>query len=412
MGTTAPAGERNRVAGASSQARFGTFRRIARDCEGEDAWPGLEPWLGLATQSGLPITLCEAAVGRALPHRAGRTAWLKSLPKTAREGVTVFTDAAHLAMVWSWEAPGPAGFPVRVEHRLPHRADALRLGLAQLPARASRPDHPVAPADADRLLAALIRRCPRLPSRGMVSLPGFLDYIEEDATPAELRRVWRALMGLRILDPAAADAEWLLSIAVVLEWVGIALLERMRSWVDDSAAEGGHRAEFLRDFRETVEAAEGPRAGYDRAAWLRRLIVQQNVHGLASKREDGKDVANRLLAYAGLPPDSTCLLHANVSFMPAAPKGDHSGGDDLDRTLREDIEILRRGWAVARAAAIAGFATDPELERAEAQIGSRRDDLSRRIATAPLAPRPREQAEWLLAFATVARQEDFDLIRG
>src|SRR4051812_31212449 len=51
---------------------------------------------------GWPVALCEARPGRHLPEYEERRRWRSGLDGASKEGILVYSDAAHSGFVWSW----------------------------------------------------------------------------------------------------------------------------------------------------------------------------------------------------------------------------------------------------------------------------------------------------------------------
>src|SRR5690606_13164763 len=118
-----------------------------------------------------------------------------------------------------------------------------------------------------------------------------LGRIEAFDDPDQVRTVWRRLRGFSVLDEDCVDGKGLLGAAGLLEMVMMAVLERMQSFVDDSLMRRGRRRpEHLRDLRMLTEASEDRAWGYDRARYVRRLIVQQNLFATVATRAAGRAV--------------------------------------------------------------------------------------------------------------------------
>jgi hypothetical protein len=214
-----------------------------------------------------------------------------------------------------------------------------------------------------------------------------LDWIERFDDPDEVRRAWRRLRGFSVLHPDCPDGGRLVTAGITLEVVLTAVLERMQSFVADShLRRDNRRPEHLRDLRNLTEAAEGPACGYDRARYLRRLIVQQNLFATVSSRTAGRAVLRDLLRFGGTDDPGIPLIDCNIWRRKGSeerddspfPRADRDVGTGFDSPLEEEVALHRKAWEMVRRARIAG-GDFGELKRAGGQLQRRRQLLLRQL---------------------------------
>src|SRR5690606_34009790 len=136
------------------------------------------------------------------------------------------------------------------------------------------------------LLRRLRRAFPLLP-RGLGPLRGrpagqqLQDFVERSRSPDDLRRIWKEIEGLRILDPSCGDGAWLCGCLDGLTTVGMACLHRMRVWIDTQQRTAARRRpEMLADFRAVLErAAELARTGGEER-FVVETILLRCLHGV------------------------------------------------------------------------------------------------------------------------------------
>ncbi|HUE96538.1 MAG TPA: hypothetical protein VMN39_07750 [Longimicrobiaceae bacterium] len=411
-----------RRGGRSPDVR-GLFGRAARvhPSDPPARWAELSPWLDMAADAGVPVTVCEAAVGRGLPSYEERRLWAAALPAPHRRGILVFTDAARLSFVWTWLEPGPARWRSRIEHRLPGREATLERGLRTLTnSRASAAgrataDVPTAPAE---VLDALARRCPSLPLAARRNADAFRQHVEESSAVDPLRKLWRAATRLRILDPYFTHPAWLIQAAETLAAIHLLLIERMRVWIDEAPDDARRRPEFLRDFRHVVEVAENHLWSFDRSSYARRAVLQQNIFAAAPAGQPLERCRAALLEFAGLSGSPTPILDCNACALQQMSGDGGKGRGDADfravprPSLAVEIAVLSRGWMAARMARLVGYGTPTELSRAARQVEIRR----RRLLRDGELPRGANAAgaalsAWPVVYAGVCGAEDFDVVR-
>jgi hypothetical protein len=334
----------------------------------------------LAARDGLVAILCESAVGASLPGRAQRRACRKGLDRLFPDHLTVFTDAAHSAYVWTWIARDVGSAGACIEHRIPgQEAELLRAlrGFDIDPPRDGAswhsPDVPIVPVMQAVFGGALP---PADPWEAVQSIEAI-----DDVTL--LRRVWRSLTRVAIVDPDCGSAAWLLACAGLLEPLYLACLRSMRAFL---AEPPGTR---LPDFTELVELAEdGDRYGSPEA-FARVEILQRNLIGIARTRTDASACAEQLAAelldgIAGPmhPELDLNLAHGDPRRGFRSLAGVRhvlcsTQGDGLD--LTEEIEVLTRATHHLRATRRERDFDSAEMAAAVAALRRRREDARRRL---------------------------------
>lgn len=358
---------------------------------------------------GWPVTLCEATVGTRFPSYATRREWRADLPAPYPAALVVFTDAANSTFVWTWRSRYPTGHSQYIEIDSRARLEILRNALDRLPDFGGAIDgvREIDPA-VDRLLDQLFRLAPS--AAWQQSADRFhlvLQRVEECDDPDWLRSIWRKLRGVSVLHPDCEDGKRLLKAAGTLEIVFMAVLERMRAFVADSALRGGRRRpEHLRDMRNLTEDAEDRRWNRDTRRFVRRLLVQQNLFAIAESRAAGRRVARDLLGFAGLEEGALPSIDCNVwrvrggtgsshrahggpgsvtarcakagrdAFIAVTDPPVSDGGDDSP--LSAEMRVHLTAWEMVRRVRMAGG--DPgDLRRAVSQLERRRHLLRRQL---------------------------------
>lgn len=318
-----------------------------------------------AERLGRSAFLCEAAVGAELPEYVERCRWRQRTPERDAGAVLLFTDAARLGYVWSWvEVPGTHW----VEYRLPKRIRALEASFRRVEVVAGDGASALDGGAADEVAQLVERRC-RAPGQVEVRLEALLRFIAASEEVVPLRRLWKAARGIRILDRDCTSPEWIAQRASALELIYLALLERMRVWVDDLDQAAKRRPEHLRDFKEVVQAAEAERWGADRTQWVRWQILRRNV--FAIHKDDAAQ--ERFSAWARTWVGAVAAEHLQLVVNSCVFSGRsvaHPTAAPGDISLEGDV--LRRSLRAARDAFGTAEWTYKELAEAAAQIEHRR----------------------------------------
>lgn len=249
--------------------------------------------------------LCEPLGGTTLPAYSVRRRVGARVRQLFPRPLTIFTDAAYQAQVWTWRSRAPGG-PVAyrettrpAEQPRPEWLRCLRSIVRDLEdAERVTPEGPDQGSVRDAVLRALLRRVrslepaafgsralladtlrePVAPADSRALGQRVQDAIEETGNPELLRAFWRGLTGLSVLDPSCGSGDWLLSVLEALEPVYEACLERMASWVDDADRARSGRGR-LSDFRAVLERAGDCRQHPTRRHFVRESIVLRNLFG-------------------------------------------------------------------------------------------------------------------------------------
>lgn len=346
----------------------------------------------LAAGDQTSAVLCESEPGRSLPGYGLRRRARDAIARRAGRQLVIFTDAAHSALVWSWETRDPGGPWI-------YRELSFRPGQAWGPLRpvleSVRSGRAAATKDSERasgraaVAGFLARACP-----GIAPVEDTCQeaqrVIAALTTPDELRRFWRAALSFRILDPCCGSGGWLLGALRGFAPVYEGCLERMRSWIDDAERERPRaRRERMRDFRRVVQRAGGARDAEARRRFSIELALLQNIHGADPDAGAVAECRRRLVAELGAeggPPPS--LLEVNVRA------GDPALGvarcDELEELLeragaverrraREEVETLHRASHALRRLHLDMPTSTVDLGRACSALARRLDLVSEEI---------------------------------
>lgn len=383
------------------QVELGDFQLL--DAVGAELTdPELGRLISRAERLGRRVVLCEAGVGCVLPAYAGRCRWRAVVASGNAGCILLLTDAARISYVWSWvEVPGSPW----VEYRLPKRIRALEASFCRLEATAAgRVSAPHA-AVADEVAALVSRRCRALGSAAVGS-ENLVRFIEGSEEVPPLRSIWKAIRGIRILDPDCESPDWIAARASALALIYVAVLERMRAWVDDLDRVPKRRPEHLRDFKEVVEAAESARWGVDRARWVRCEILRRSLFAVHRSGVAQERFRSWARGWAGdvAPEHLPLVVNSSACDRPCG---------DVPVTSREStrpvVDVLQRSLTAARDAFGTADWTREELARAAEQIEHRRMLLlqqwdSRARGTSASFPLD-------LCFPVLEEEERLDLIR-
>lgn len=325
--------------------------------------------------AGAAAVLCEAPPGARIPDYGARRGIRAKTGDAAGRQLMIFTDAAHTTLVWSWSARGQAG--IRTYRELSFRpgeawgplrpvlesiaagsgavatgARALGGSAADLAAEGVR--DPAAP-DAAALLAALSAALSAdAGGTYRARLQALQDGIERLPTARDIRAGWSLLLELRAVDHACGEGAWLESALRAFATAYDALLERMRSEVDDLDRQRPRpRAERLGDLRRLVRRAGPCRNAAPSSRFATELAMLRNVFG-----ED-----------ADFGRVGRCRTRLAAAIGPAVPVGMvemNVRARTLTRDSLEPPEVVRRGVAAILDAHLRTEIDPAELGRAMA----------------------------------------------
>lgn len=329
--------------------------------------------------AGAAALLCESPPGTAIPEYLDRRRIRRRIGGASGRHLMIFTDTAHSALVWSWITkmddgtlayrelsfrPGQAWGPLRPV------LESIAAGTPDLPPPGSvgsgRPRRPTSEAEitfaapppprpSSRALLAALTQAIRAPLRNG-SRPAaaqlIQDLIEGAEDPATIREQWSALLGVRVLDPCCDGGGWLETALDVLVPAYEAVLERMRSAVDDLARrQPAPRAERLGDLRRLVRRSGSLRAPAARRTFSTELALLHNLFGAADEPAQVDACRSRLASRLG-GTSGPGLLAMSVRVAPRA-----GGARQRSRTLSElpdlpgvssdeRVQIVTRGLGI------------------------------------------------------------------
>jgi hypothetical protein len=336
-----------------------------------------------------PVLACEAEPGTPLPAYATRRRLRELIRPAGAARLVLFTDAARLAGVWSWverEECGPLAYRERSwDGSDPHLP--LARGVEPAEGRPEvRPGSPAARRATRSALLALLRRG----AGGVAALhpecadPGQLlqDTIEGAGDADGLRRIWRAVARIRILDPCCRSGDWLVGAAEAMAQLHLACLERMDAWVADEARAGGARGTRLRDFRAALAVADDPRRWPSRRRYARELALSRNIRGADADPRAVAASAARLEEWARAggtagpgTPLAPLVLRAGRVAPPAAARGAGvEEPNDAAEAVHRAAALLRRAW-------LEEGAREEAVAAAARAIRGRLDGLAREAAS-------------------------------
>ncbi len=189
--------------------------------------------------------------------------------------VTHFSDAAGTRLIEARTERTTLGLTLYRETQLTEPRSAAPPEVVPSP----QVDPSEAMAGCDAACAALGRLLTLQGVQVDIGREAVIAYVQLSTDPSVVRRVWRALGRLRVLDPMCGGGDWLMGCLQLLGVVGIACLERMQGWVGDSADTPLSRRRYA-DFRGQLArwaemAQEGCR---DRLAFER--VLSSCLHGI------------------------------------------------------------------------------------------------------------------------------------
>jgi hypothetical protein len=303
----------------------------------------------IGVAGGRPILLLESPPGVRLPRYAVRLATIRRLGD--RVGHAVFTDSARSEYVWVTKPASARGPGAYREYRLPDRIDQL-LGLTRdrsRPEAATAIPPPAGGATSGAVLVAILARIPRTSSLPPAEPAPFRQWIEGLEELETVRGALRAVGGLRILDPQAGGPDWLLEAAEALEFAFSSVLDRARSWLDDSRFDLPlRRPEHLGDLRRIVAAADDPDTGPSPEAFVRREILRRNLYAVTRIPAVARHCRRALLEYGGIPPEIGSYFDTNVrvarreirNTLETADR-DPSGSGSRQEWIAEETDLIR-----------------------------------------------------------------------
>lgn len=332
--------------------------------------------------AGAAAMLCESAPDAPIPAYADRRRIRGATGGAAGRQLMIFTDAAHSSLVWTWTAlghggirayrelsfrPGEAWGPLRpvlesiaagsgpASDRAPHRTGSRGRGPEPTGAVHAR-DSGGSPSPA--LLSAVSEALRAGPSAAYRRrLQAVQEVIEAAGGAAEIRNGWSLLLELRALDDACGDGAWLERALRTIAAAYDALLERIRSEVDDlDRRRPRPRAERMGDLRRLVRRAGPRRDATLSSPFATEMAMLHNVFG----EDTDADLVQRCrarLAAVLVPPAPPGMLELNVRGR-APGRGTVEPPEVvargvaaiLDAHLRAEIDPAELGRAMASAA--------------------------------------------------------------
>ena len=343
----------------------------------------------LACRGEHRVVLCEAA--GALPDRAQRARLFARLAAGPGRALLVFADAAHREQVWSWRVEGAPRREWSVRAPGPDAAWAARLRAAFAEGAG-----PLGAAGEGEVLAGVAGALGRGERAG--DPVALRELVEGEA--AGLRRLWRALLATRALDPACGRGSWLLAGFTALRRVYEACLESMEGRLEDARRAGRSRG-ALADFRAVLERADDPRAHADRRAFVGELILLRNLYGVGGAL--GVEVARRRLLRAaggvGLPAEA---LHLRAGRL---GRGGESAPED-------EVELLARAEGLLWRMRLEEGLGAAELREGVEALARRRARLAGGPGGGGPAEGGRRRLDARVEFAEAVRLGGFTVVRG
>lgn len=359
--------------------------------------------------AGAAALLCESPPGMAIPEYPDRRRIRTRVGGGSGRHLMIFTDTAHSALVWSWVTRTDAGIlayrelsfrPGQAWGPLRPVLESIAAGTPDLPPPGSvgsgRPRRPTSDGEiavtapppprpsAHALLAALTRaiRAPRRSGSRPAAAQLIQELIEGTEDSGTIREQWSALLGVRVLDPCRDGGGWLETVLDVLVPAYEAVLERMRSAVDDmDRRQPAPRAERLGDLRRLVRRAGGLRAPAARRTFSTELALLHNLFGAAEEPAQADTCRSRLASRLGGTTDSG-VLAVSVRVAPRAggPRRPSRGLPELPDipgvSSDERIEIVTRGLGIMLRMHLDAEVEPEEMGRAMAAAARRLDPLS------------------------------------
>jgi hypothetical protein len=341
----------------------------------------------------------------------------REIGRSSTQHLTIFTDAAHSVLVWTWTARhGDEPPAYRELSFLPGQAwGPLRPVLASVAAGCEGPDdQEISVTDAGgRALRALVREVAgRSPGVANTELAGMVQAEIEGCEDADaLRTWWRAALGLRILDADCGTGEWLADARRALVPVYGACLERMGSFVEDvDRRRPRPRRVLVGDFRRLVERSGGSRATSKRRSFCEELALLHNLAGAAADAETAAEC--RRLLTAGPPDGLTAVappsvLETSVRIGRVASSGSENSRDRPSGEHQEQIDIACRAMNALRRLHLLEGVGLSELAPGYSLVAKRLDWIN-----AETAPGSRDSLNPFIEFEGGLAQSRFQIVRG
>lgn len=202
--------------------------------------------------------------------------------------------------------------------------------------------------------------------------PAMVQAWVEEADVEGVRRLWRALRGFTALDPACRDGRWLLGVSALLEPLRLAVIERMRSLLDEARSGPRRRPEYLSDLANVVDAAGDREADPGGRIHVRRSLLRENLFAIAPTARAEERCTRALARYGALEDGLIPLLDLNIRrAAPGERLGDGRRAGSSTMEAHEEAEILRTTVRMLRAHRAAGDCPAAGLRRACDEVGTR-----------------------------------------
>jgi hypothetical protein len=359
------------------------WRRLVTPRLVDTGAPGV--WL-LAAKRGARILFCERDVNQPFPSYLERRELWYRLSASERD-IIVHADAAHTRFVWTQMTIRKGARGAYEEYHLPH--DSAALIRARTLRHRRRPHSSDGTAGSRALLGGVANYLPGGRTRPALT-DGLQQWIEASDELAPLRELWAILGRIVIFDTRCISGDWLLGAADSLEVLYLAVIGRMRSFLGDTEQRVSRRPEHLSDFRRIVIAVGEHGESRPGQTYVRQLIAQRHLFGLAGSAGELRRLRRRVLNWAGFPPGSATLIDTNIRC--ACEDDDHAAGakwarqavippggrDVREETLVEECEIIGSAWELVARARLADDCPVQEWRTAAARLEGRRRTLEGR----------------------------------
>jgi hypothetical protein len=312
-------------------------------------------------RAGEPVLSVEAEPGSPLPPYGERRSIRRRLRASAAGRVVLFTDAARLSGVWSWferEESGPLAYrergwdPAR-PMVVPARGEGGRRGQEWRGApRARRATRSALVKLLRREIDGMANPHPECADPGQL----LQDLVERTESADAVRRLWRAVTRLRVLDAACGTGDWLIGAGEAISVVHLACMERMDCLLADAGRSGvPARRTKLRDLRTILARADDTRRWPTRRRYARELALCQNLRGADGDARAVAETRGRLECWvrggeAGGrgAPLLPMIVRVGRVMVPEGGRERERPASEREESVTRAAEQLRRSWLEER----------------------------------------------------------------
>lgn len=258
------------------------------------------------------------------------------------------------------------------------------------------------------------------------------DVVEASEGPELLRAFWKALRGIKVLDPTCGSGAFLFAALNILEPLYEACLERMRVFVAEleQSAEK-HRPEKFSDFREVLDRVE---QHHNERYFILKSIIVNNLYGvdimeeaveicklrlflkLIAQVENGKDVeplpdidfniraGNTLVGFTSVDEVRQALMSDGQQMRMLYPEE-----ETQLKTIEENADLANRAYLQFQQQQLEkGSVTHQDKEILQNRLSQLNNELNRALAkTHGIDPNTLDYSSWISNYRPLNWYADF-----